>query len=73
MGKKFMRLLESKHRNQTKTSMSESAAYTVVHEICTNKQMDSALKMKLIDDFCHERVTVSDVYNQLREFDENNF
>lgn len=61
MGKKFSQLLEGKHRNHTRQQMGDSTAYVVIHDICINKLLTADEKVKLIDGFCQNALTVQDV------------
>lgn len=66
MGSKFKKILESKHRNHTKSQMGLSTAYVVVHDICTDKTLTPDDKMLLIDRFCQDIITVQDIAEELK-------
>ena len=61
MGKKFKQILEGKHRHHTRSQMSESTAYVVIHDICTDKLLTPTEKVQLIDGFCQNTLTIEDL------------
>lgn len=61
MSKKFKQILEGKHRNHTRIDLNDSTGYIVVHEICSNKNLEPDEKMRLIDGFCRNALTVAQV------------
>ena len=61
MSKKFKQILEGKHKNHTRRDLSDSTGYIIVHEICTDKNLEPDLKMRLIDGFCQNVFTVSQI------------
>lgn len=66
MSKKFKQILEGKHRNRTFSEMGDSTAYVVIHEICTDKLLSPTEKVKVIDRFCHDLITVQDIAEVFR-------
>lgn len=61
MSKKFKQILEGKHRNHRMSEMGKSTAYIIIHEVCTDKLLTPDEKTDVIDKFCHDAYTVSDV------------
>lgn len=72
MSKKFKQILEGKHRNHVRSDLGDSTGYIIVHEICTDKTLSPNEKMRLIDGFCQNALTVAQVAEFFRRenFDE---
>ena len=70
MSKKFKQILESKNRNKTYQELSDSNGYIIVHEICTDKNLQPAQKMELIDRFCHSQITVQEIADSLQSVED---
>ena len=66
MSRKFKQILEGKYRNKTKSEVGKSAAYVIIHEICTDKILSPEQKVDVIDRFCHDELTVQDIANVFR-------
>lgn len=73
MSRKFKQILEGKYRNKKKSEVGKSAAYVIIHEICTDKILSPEQKVDVIDRFCHDEFTVQDIANVFRNESLENF